>query len=286
MLQAICSHTRQQQIRGLTRKGKEFFRCATPLAGPPRALAVADRALWAAGDFALAALRDGRAAGAAYVAPDRIAALEVCGGVCRVWTGCVQGVRRLCAGRAEVWRWMQQEQSAAAAAFQHTTVHALPCCANNSHAHTQTQIIPLGGPGCFAPVVACRDRAIRILPPVDTASSGGGWVGGGGSSSSSSASAAAAAPQPLFEVPTPAAPTALLHVADSHDPRRRFAPGAVELLYGRDDGAVTQLMVEAGAVREGFTLPAPPGAGAVRALHCGADFSRVSATRAGPGGRG
>lgn len=180
---------------------------------------------------------------------------------------------------------MQQEQSAAAAAFQHTTVHALHTAQTTLTLKTQTQIIPLGGPGCFAPVVACRDRAIRILPPVDTASSGGGWVGGGGSSSSSSASAAGPQ-QPLFEVPTPAPPTALLHVADSHDPRRRFTPGAVELLYGRDDGAVTQLMVEAGAVREGFTLPAPPGAGAVRALHCGADFSRVSATRAGPGGRG
>jgi hypothetical protein len=38
-------------------------------------------------------------------------------------------------------------------------------------------------------------------------------------------------------------------------------------------------MVERAAVRQGFTIPAPQGGGAVRALHCGADYSKVRACR-------
>jgi hypothetical protein len=55
----------------------------------------------------------------------------------------------------------------------------------------------------------------------------------------------------------------------------RFPEGSLELLYGCEDGQVVQLMVERGAVRQGFTIPPPPGGGEVRALHCGADYSKV-----------
>lgn len=141
--------------------------------------------------------------------------------------------------------------------------------------------------------------------------------------------------EPLFEVPTPSPPTALLYVPDSHDPRHRWAgrasrgksssphpkshgallcnkgdaatrsqtalslrtshpaaastrfpEGSHELLYGCDDGRVVQLMVERGAVRQGFTITPPPGAGAVRSMHCGADYSRVRSRQGGDAGRG
>jgi hypothetical protein len=165
-------------------------------------------------------------------------------------------------------------------------------------------VLPLNGPHAYAPVLACRDRAVRVLD-----------ADGGA---------------PLFEVPTPSPPTCLLHVPDAHDPRRRrdgwgvglggpgaaavcsqrvaaclleslcpvrpqcvrslcltptfhllrlpprFPEGSLELLYGCEDGRVVQLMVERGAVRQGFTVPPPPGGGEVRALHCGADYSKAS----------
>ncbi|GBF98424.1 hypothetical protein Rsub_10489 [Raphidocelis subcapitata] len=147
-------------IRGMTKKGKEFFRFTTALTEPIARLAVADRDIWASCEY----------------------------------------------------------------------------------------IIPLHGPQSFAPVLACRDCVVRVLD--------------------------AAGRAPLFEVPAPSPPTALLHVADSHDPRHRFPAGSIELLYGCEDGRVVQLAVEPGAVRQGFTIPPPPGGGAVRALHCGADYSR------------
>lgn len=166
------------------------------------------------------------------------------------------------------------------------------------------------------PALGCRDRVLRVL----SASSGsaGGREGGAA---------------PLFEVPLPSAPTALLHVASSHDTRgrwaaatigirrvwhapwcrmlrrvsrfcstqpqahehapacacyppalpaprahaRRFPAGSQELLVGCEDGSVAQLMIEPAAVRQGFVIPPQPGRGAVRALHCGADYSKVRA---------
>ncbi len=66
--------------------------------------------------------------------------------------------------------------------------------------------------------------------------------------------------------PPPTAPTAI---------PARFPAGSHELLYGCEDGRVVQLMVDRGAVRQGFVIPPPAGGGAVRAMHCGADYSKV-----------
>jgi hypothetical protein len=57
---------------------------------------------------------------------------------------------------------------------------------------------------------------------------------------------------------------------------------ARELLYGCQDGRLVQLLVDAGAVRQGFVIPGgAPGSkegmrAAVTAIHCGADYSKVS----------
>ena len=69
----------------------------------------------------------------------------------------------------------------------------------NTFGTATPQIIPLHGPQSFAPVLACRDSVLRVLD--------------------------AAGRAPLFEVPAPSPPTALLHVADSHDPRHRWGHG-------------------------------------------------------------
>lgn len=73
------------------------------------------------------------------------------------------------------------------------------------------QIMPLDKPldklEEMCVVLACQDRFIRVLQNSAL----------------------------LYEVPTPAAATAIKHVADSHDPQGRF-PHARELLYGTDVG--------------------------------------------------
>lgn len=55
---------------------------------------------------------------------------------------------------------------------------------------------------------------------------------------------------------------------------------ARELLYGCQDGRLVQLLVDAGAVCQGFIIQGPPGSkegmrAAVSAVHCGADYSKV-----------
>jgi hypothetical protein len=55
---------------------------------------------------------------------------------------------------------------------------------------------------------------------------------------------------------------------------------ARELLYGCQDGRLVQLLVDAGAVRQGFVIHGAPGTkesirSAVTAIHCGADYSKV-----------
>lgn len=65
------------------------------------------------------------------------------------------------------------------------------------------------------------------------------------------------------------------HLSIAQRYTNRFPAGSLELLYGCEDGRVVQLMIEPGAVRQGFTIPPPAGGGAVRALHCGADYSKV-----------
>jgi hypothetical protein len=111
------------------------------------------------------------------------------------------------------------------------------------------QVVPLFGPGDCTPVLACSDRSIRVLTPEKKV---------------------------MFEVSTPSPPTALLFTPDSHDPQHKFPAAAKQVLYGCEDGRVVQLMVDSGAVRQGFTIPAPAQAGAVRCLYSGADYSKVS----------
>lgn len=56
---------------------------------------------------------------------------------------------------------------------------------------------------------------------------------------------------------------------------------ARELLYGCQDGRLVQLLVDAGTVRQGFTIQGSTGGskesmrGAITAIHCGADYSKV-----------
>lgn len=55
---------------------------------------------------------------------------------------------------------------------------------------------------------------------------------------------------------------------------------ARELLYGCQDGRLVQLLVDVGAVRQGFVIHGAPGSeegmrSAVTAIHCGADYSKV-----------
>lgn len=99
----------------------------------------------------------------------------------------------------------------------------------------------------FLPVLACRDRHIRIL-------------GNDG--------------KPMYEIATASVPTCVRYIPDSHDMQHKF-PSAKEVLYGTEDGHVVQLLVDSTAVRQGFTIPSGGGMGAVRSIHCGADYSKV-----------
>ena len=64
------------QIRGLTKKGKEFYRFATHLTESIRALHVHDAAMWVAGETVLYQFQDSKEV-QCYVSPDRINAVEV-----------------------------------------------------------------------------------------------------------------------------------------------------------------------------------------------------------------
>lgn len=62
---------------------------------------------------------------------------------------------------------------------------------------------------------------------------------------------------------------------------------ARELLYGCQDGRLVQLLVDAGAVRQGFVIHSKPSSkenmkAAVTAIHCGADYSKVRKLPAQP----
>jgi hypothetical protein len=76
------------------------------------------------------------------------------------------------------------------------------------------------------------------------------------------------------------------YVTDVHGPAG--AGGAAqELLYGCEDGRLVQLLVEGGAVRQGFIIPDGRGSssaqvgssmpsGMVTTIYCGADYSKVN----------
>ena len=67
-------------------------------------------------------------------------------------------------------------------------------------------------------------------------------------------------------------------IADRHGVSAARHAKARELLYGCQDGRIVQLLVDAGAVRQGFVLTPPGKEGmkaAVTAIHCGADYSKV-----------
>ena len=68
------------------------------------------------------------------------------------------------------------------------------------------------------------------------------------------------------------------YVAEPHGGSGARHAKARELLYGCQDGRIVQLLVDAGAVRQGFVLTPPGKEGmkaAVTAIHCGADYSKV-----------
>jgi hypothetical protein len=68
-----------RQVRGHTKKGKEFYRFNTNLTEPIRRLAVHDQDLWTAADYVHNHWREGASRGT-YVAPDKIHDMEVGGG--------------------------------------------------------------------------------------------------------------------------------------------------------------------------------------------------------------
>lgn len=77
----------------------------------------------------------------------------------------------------------------------------------NVTAHHWLQLIPLISPNDWSPVLACQDRHVRVITGNEV----------------------------FYEAPTPAAPTALRYIPESHDPNNRF-PNAKEVLYGTDTG--------------------------------------------------
>lgn len=65
------------QVQGLTKKGARFFHFGSPTTEPLRHLAIAERHIWAAGEYQLSSWVDGADAGV-YTCPNRIMAAEVC----------------------------------------------------------------------------------------------------------------------------------------------------------------------------------------------------------------
>lgn len=158
------------QVRGLTKKGKEFFRLTSSLTEPVARLGVTDGQLWAACGAVASRFEDGGDRGA-YLAPERIAAMEVRADCALV---CVHS-QHLCLQTSRLY------------------AHLAPC----THTHVSprlllplplaprlhVQLLPLAGAGGgWQPVLACRDCVIRILGADGT---------------------------PLFEVATASPPTAL-----------------------------------------------------------------------------
>lgn len=91
--------------------------------------------------------------------------------------------------------------------------------------------------------------------------------------------------QPL--VSDTARPSCHRYVAEQHGGPAAKHAKARELLYGCQDGRLVQLLVDAGAVRQGFVIHSKPSSkesmkAAVTAIHCGADYSKVSRLPAQP----
>lgn len=179
-----------------------------------------------------------------YLAPDKIVDTEVSAGPGGCIPDHIKRVRLVslyCEGHSSPARTPQQQVDI------QTPNPAVSICPLTLN--PPLQVMPLQGPTDLCPVLACRDRALRILDCSSTAL--------------------------LFEVPLPSPPTTLLYTTDTHDPLHKFPAGSKQLLVGCEDGRVIQLMLDASAVRQGFTISSP-GAGAVQALYCGSDYSKVS----------
>jgi hypothetical protein len=82
------------QVRGLTKKGREFFRLNTTLTAPPDALCVADGHVWAAVGSLLCHYTEAGQQDS-YMAPDAITAIEAraCSSLGTLPVGQGQGVR-------------------------------------------------------------------------------------------------------------------------------------------------------------------------------------------------
>lgn len=72
----MCCTTQHLQVRGVTKKGKEFFRFVTTLAGAIGQANVADAHIWAACQHVHTHFVDGADTGL-FLAPDTINATEV-----------------------------------------------------------------------------------------------------------------------------------------------------------------------------------------------------------------
>lgn len=98
----------------------------------------------------------------------------------------------------------------------------------------------------YTPVLACQDRLVRVL---------------NGSEVSKEI------------VVESGAPTCLRYILESHDPLNRY-PGAKEILYGTENGAVGQLFLDSDSLCNGFTIENPKKLGAVSALYSGIDLTK------------
>jgi Bardet-Biedl syndrome 7 protein len=78
-----------------------------------------------------------------------------------------------------------------------------------------------------------------------------------------------------MQVATPSVPLVARYIPDSHDPQHRF-PSARELLYGTSAGTVVQLLMEADAARQGFTLPNTKKLGPISAIYSGRGIMAAS----------
>lgn len=98
----------------------------------------------------------------------------------------------------------------------------------------------------YAPVLACQDRLIRVL---------------NGSEVSKEISVEGGAP------------TCVRYILESHDLLNRY-PGAKEILYGTENGAIGQLFLDSDALCKGFTIENPKKLGVVSALYSGIDLTK------------
>ena len=145
------------QIRGLTKKGKEFYRFTTNLTEQLRTLHVCDSSVWVTGEFLVTEFQDSREAHF-YTAPDRINDADVSG-------------HSLAALHQQCQLWHAGAYSAASVRVQPPLWGAKGCSMSRNLAAQSVppalQLVPLSMTGVGEPgwtsVLACQDRCVRFL---------------------------------------------------------------------------------------------------------------------------